>query len=76
MSGVGKSTLLSIIAGERPPDRVSVIVEPSGSTPILWRQWFDDLVDTITRFARDWDRDAVRLRPALRGDPSARVHRV
>ncbi len=69
-NGVGKSTLLSLVAGDHPPDTGSVIVEPVGLAPVLCSQRVDDLTDDISAFAEAWDRDAIRLRAALNLDRS------
>jgi ATPase subunit of ABC transporter with duplicated ATPase domains len=64
-NGVGKTTLLSLITGEHPPDSGRVGVDPPGLPPVLCMQRVDDLTDPIAAFARGWDRDAVRMRARL-----------
>jgi len=68
-NGVGKSTLLSIITGEHPPDSGTVTLVPSGTTPILCEQRVDEQSERIVDFGSSWDREAVRLRARLALDP-------
>ncbi|MCL1588104.1 MAG: ATP-binding cassette domain-containing protein [Actinomycetia bacterium] len=64
-NGVGKSTLLSLITGEHPPDDGTVSVEPVGLPPVLCAQRVDTLTVDIRNFGWDWDGDAVRMRAKL-----------
>ncbi len=68
-NGVGKSTLLSIITGEHPPDSGTVTLVPTGTTPILCEQRVDEQSERIVDFGASWDREAVRLRARLALDP-------
>jgi ATPase subunit of ABC transporter with duplicated ATPase domains len=65
VNGIGKTTLMSLIAGLRTPDTGRVVVEPAGLSPVLCEQRVDDLSDAITTLAVSWDRRAVRMRSSL-----------
>jgi ABC-type multidrug transport system ATPase subunit len=64
-NGAGKSTFLSLLAGNHPPDTGSITIVPSGTLPVLCEQRVDDRTAAIERFAALWDRDAIRLRARL-----------
>jgi macrolide transport system ATP-binding/permease protein len=64
-NGAGKSTFLSLLAGNHPPDTVSITIVPLGMLPVLCEQRVDDRTAAIERFAALWDRDTFRLRARL-----------
>jgi ABC-type multidrug transport system ATPase subunit len=64
-NGAGKSTFLSLLAGNHPPDTGSITIVSSGTLPVLCEQRVDDGTAAIERFAALWDRDAIRLRARL-----------
>ena len=68
-NGVGKSTLLHLIAGSLQANTGSIAIEPVGLTPVICEQRVDDRTDDIEELSWDWERDAVRMRAALGLDP-------
>ena len=64
-NGVGKSTLLHLIAGSLQANTGSIAIEPVGLTPVICEQRVDDRTDDIEELSWDWERDAVRMRAAL-----------
>lgn len=65
VNGSGKSTVLSLIAGDLAPGTGTVSVEPAGLPPVLCVQRVDDLTREIDSFGLAWDRESVRMRATL-----------
>ena len=68
-NGVGKSTLLHLIAGSLQANTGSIAIEPVGLPPVICEQRIDDRTDDIEGLSWGWERDAVRMRAALDLDP-------
>ena len=68
-NGVGKSTLLHLIAGSLQSSTGPIAVEPVGLPTVICEQRVDDLTDDIEELSWDWGRDAVRMRASLGLDP-------
>jgi len=69
-NGVGKSTLLHLIAGTLQADRGSIAIEPVGLPPVICEQRVDDLTEDIEVLSWNWERHAVRMRASLGLDPA------
>jgi ATPase subunit of ABC transporter with duplicated ATPase domains len=70
-NGVGKTTLLNLLAGRLRPDEGSVRFEPEGALVSLCPQQVDSPTVDIFSFAERQDGEARKLRDALRTVPSA-----
>ena len=67
-NGVGKSTLLRLLAGRLEPDDGDVVVQ-AATPPSLVAQDVATLADDVRAFGWRWDGDAQRLRRRLALDP-------
>lgn len=68
-NGAGKSTFLSLLAGELRPSEGLVTIDPSHAVVVTCDQRVDDLTQSIEQFGASWDVLDHRLRVQLDIDP-------